>query len=49
MDRGPPVAADACPYEITKLSRAKPAAAELYTFIDSIMTTTRPHTSAVVI
>jgi hypothetical protein len=30
----PPVAADACQAEITKLSRVEPAAAGLYTFID---------------
>jgi hypothetical protein len=43
MDRGStPVAADACQAEITKLSRVEPAAAGLYTFIDSLMTT-RPY------
>jgi hypothetical protein len=35
----PPVAADAYQAEITKLSRFEPAAAGLYTFIDSLMTT----------
>jgi hypothetical protein len=43
MDHGStPVAADTCQAEITKLSRVKPAAAGLYTFIDSLMTT-RPY------
>jgi hypothetical protein len=43
MDRGStPVAADLCQAEITKLSRVEPAAAGLYTYIDSLMTTRWP-------
>jgi hypothetical protein len=38
MDRGStPVATDACPAEITKLSRVEPAAAGLYTFKDILL------------
>ena len=38
MDRGStPRSWDTCPAEITKLSRVKPAAAGLYTFIDSLI------------